>query len=496
MSGKQMQQSVKDLLNISDLEDPPKEITPSILKKIIGATNRLYNSSINKVMLKNDEEPARSFICAYLSIERLDEKLKLNIPYYIDKIPLDPKKSKHLINLFKYQVIQSSPMKDFSWTPSSSPVKNLRKSPIKNSGSFTSRDPNELKKELFGDKNLKTPVKRTPFLSPSKYTTTPKLAGDDSNTQRKTRRKLAFEEENEDDVADIVNTISSPNKNKDTSLRRSPRKNLRNFKDTSDNTIHDEYDDLQSDYSNYKSSDDQSMAEEEEITDNVTDDELLKDLNSEESKVTDEVVDPPKRKRGRPRTRDLEGSSTKSNKIRKIPNNRSSRNEQSLLHRRYHKVTASELIALCNNFELPKETAYQLLDFYLENSTYLVCTWQLACGLVLNCTLIVFHDKFRKDPRIEHLIFQKMITLMRSNSINDVIECYTLVKELISGEEWYRDLQTKYNCFDGATYVEMISTKLGSMLQSDNILVTTEQYANWKHRILQDLSLRDPSFNA
>lgn len=80
---------------------------------------------------------------------------------------------------------------------------------------------------------------------------------------------------------------------------------------------------------------------------------------------------------------------------------------------------------------------------------------------------------------------------MKTPHTEDIIETLTLVKELVEGEKWYRDLQVKHNCYDGACYEEAISAKLGSMLQPNNILVSDEQLANWKRKIEQDLSLRD-----
>lgn len=51
------------------------------------------------------------------------------------------------MNLFRQSLSNSSPMKQFAWTPS--PKKNKR-SPVKNGRRFTSSDPKELRNQLFG----------------------------------------------------------------------------------------------------------------------------------------------------------------------------------------------------------------------------------------------------------------------------------------------------------------------------------------------------------
>lgn len=79
---------------------------------------------------------------------------------------------------------------------------------------------------------------------------------------------------------------------------------------------------------------------------------------------------------------------------------------------------------------------------------------------------------------------------MKSDGFSDINLCVKIVKELITGEQWFRDLQVKYNYFNGVNYDEQIAVKFGSMLQSDNNLVSREQYANWYKKIEQDLSLR------
>lgn len=400
MSNAQVQRCIRDVLGIDDNE--VTDWTQSHMKKLLSATSTLYNASLNKVMLKQGEEAARCHLCAYIAAERLAEKHVKDLQYYLDRIPLEPRKARGLLELLHQNIFQSSPVKNFSWTPS--PKK--RRSPVKDGDRFTAKDPKDLRKQLFG-----TPTKLPPDV-PVPYNAMEDSPSRASPSPSKARRKLAFEE----DVVD--EPVESPTKKRSVST-------LQSSSDDSD--------------------DEQSKAK-------------------------------------KPRSRQENGNKR---------NKGQSRTDNCLLRKKYYKVTPAEVVDLCNQFEIPKDVAYSILDHYLTYSTFLVCPWQLVCGLVLNAIFVVFTERRRKDPRVDHLIFEKMASLMKAAQMEEVIETLVLVKELVEGEKWFRDLQVKHNYYDGACYEEAISAKLGSMLQPNNILVNDEQLANWKRKIEQELSLRD-----
>lgn len=112
----QVQHCVAEVLRLDPQEKP--DWSSGYLKKLTNATSILYNTSLNKVMLKQDEEVARCHICAYIASQKMNEKHMPDLCYYIDSIPLEPKKAKHLMNLFRQSLSNSSPMKQFAWTPS------------------------------------------------------------------------------------------------------------------------------------------------------------------------------------------------------------------------------------------------------------------------------------------------------------------------------------------------------------------------------------------
>lgn len=434
MSTQQIQRCIRDVLGIND--DEENDWTQGHMKKLMSATSTLYNTSLNKVMLKQGEETARCHLCAYIAAEKLAEKHVRDLHYYLDRVPLEPRKARNLLQLFQQNIFQSSPVKNFSWTPS--PKK--RRSPIKGGDRFTARDPKELREQLFGtptkvDGQLPSPVKVPLPMTDSPMKSSP----------TKARRKLAFEE----DLPEGEEEFQTPTRrkratNEATSLAGGSTTDDEGFSDHS-----------------------------------FTEGEVRESQDSEQTRTkkrahgTSPKKDGVKKGRGRPK-----GPA-------------STRPDICLLRKRYYKVTPAETIDLCNQFEIPKDVAYSILDHYMAYASFLVCPWQLVCGLVLNATLVVFTERRRKDPRVDHLIFEKMASIMKTPHTEDIIETLTLVKELVEGEKWYRDLQVKHNCYDGACYEEAISAKLGSMLQPNNILVSDEQLANWKRKIEQDLSLRD-----
>ncbi|CAI4515482.1 CDG_1a_G0024680.mRNA.1.CDS.1 [Saccharomyces cerevisiae] len=434
MSMQQVQHCVAEVLRLDPQEKP--DWSSGYLKKLTNATSILYNTSLNKVMLKQDEEVARCHICAYIASQKMNEKHMPDLCYYIDSIPLEPKKAKHLMNLFRQSLSNSSPMKQFAWTPS--PKKNKR-SPVKNGGRFTSSDPKELRNQLFG---TPTKVRKSqnndsfviPELPPMQTNESPSI----------TRRKLAFEEDDDEDEEEPGNDGLS--------LKSHINKSITGTR----NVDSDEYENHESD----PTSEEEPLGVQESRSGRTKQNKAVGKPQSELK--TAKAL----RKRGR------------------IPN--------SLLVKKYCKMTTEEIIRLCNDFELPREVAYKIVDEYNINASRLVCPWQLVCGLVLNCTFIVFNERRRKDPRIDHFIVSKMCSLMLTSKVDDVIECVKLVKELIIGEKWFRDLQIRYDDFDGIRYDEIIFRKLGSMLQTTNILVTDDQYNIWKKRIEMDLALTEP----
>ncbi|GAV55635.1 hypothetical protein ZYGR_0AY00270 [Zygosaccharomyces rouxii] len=418
MSSHQIQRCIRDILGIHQEEE--LDWCQGHFKKLLSATSTLHTASLNKVMLKQDEETARLHLCAFIACERLAEKHMPELSYYMDRVPLEPRKGRKLMELIKQNVFQSSPVKNFQWTPS--PKKRNNTSPLKNGDRFTAQDPQILRKQLFdtptkGGSPVGDPVKNTQVMNSPSSNASPSKA----------RRKLAFEDEDE-----IENPVPANNQSLDTLAQLSMVANER--------------------------------------------------LNNEEEELR-------KKPRGSNKRSPQQHEQQPAPKKRRETGR--SRSDMCLLQKRYYKVTPAEIINLCNQFEIPKDVAYSILDQFMSYASYLVCPWKLACGLVLNATFVVFTERRRKDPRVDHLILEKMCGITKASQLEDITECINLVKELIEGEKWYRDLQIKHNYYNGACFDEAISTKLGSMLQPNNILVSNEQFASWRRKIEQDLSLKD-----
>lgn len=471
MSTLQIQKCLKDVLALDQENNSYLDWNQGNLKRLFHATSVLYQTSINKVPLRNDEETVRGHICALLACEKLREKqqsIKHNlskenennnvevIQYYLDRIPLEPKKINRLISVFKQNISQCSPVKQIQWSPSPkkstsrSQLNSPLNSPIKASfidkgnNGFTTHDPKSLRKMLF--------------------------EGTPKNLQC-------------DQVSSVNMTVRTPNKN--ISPLSSPRRRLK-FE------MVDEDDD-ENDSNNDKN---ETTSDHNEHTIGNNEDEIPQDVNILDTKTNDQDA----------QTDDLsfidktfEPNNDKDNKLSKnkvtkkpiIKKNPERTITQNLLFKRYVKVVPSDVISLCNHFELPQSVSFTILDFYMINQSYLIYQWQLVCGLVLHCTFIVFNEKRRKDPRINHILLEKMMDYMRCDSVNDIRECFNIVYELIVGEQWYRDLEIKYNYFEGLKYEESIKIKLGSMLQDNKTLFNDDQYENWKQNILFDLSLKE-----
>ncbi|AET41485.1 origin recognition complex subunit 6 Ecym_8200 [Eremothecium cymbalariae DBVPG len=408
MSANQVRQCVVEILGLNE-RDEQLCWNEGILKKMTSTTTTLYNVSLKKVMLKQPEEIARYHICAYLAAEKLSEKYDPGLAYYNEKIPLEPKKLVKVLGIFKQSLWQSSPVKNLSW--SVSPKKDRMGT---KSQRFTSMDPKELQDQLFGTpikpRTERQPLSRTVDLSPSK----PR-----SPNKNNTRRKLAFEEDDEEALSPL-----SPTK--------TPRRSI--FR----NDV--EPDPEESDF---------------------------------ESPVKSPFKSPSKSASSSPRKK------------------RGEYNQWNMLCKKYYRITPEGIVGLCNQFEIPSKVTFLILDCFGLHATYLVYPAQLVCGLIMLCCFTIYNRKRANNPSIDDFLLQKMCALMRSNDTNDVLEAIKITKELMDGEKWYRDLKIEYDYYDGADFKNSIAVRLGNMLQSTNVIASDEQFAEWKKKVLMDISLRD-----
>ncbi|CCK71768.1 origin recognition complex subunit 6 KNAG_0H03540 [Huiozyma naganishii CBS 8797] len=412
MSTQQVQRCVSEVLALDERTEI--DWSQGQYKKLFNATSVLYRASLNKVVLKSDEETARAHICAIIACQKCVEKQSPGDPplhYYFDRVPLEPRKIRTLLDVFRQNLSQCSPVKQIQWSPSPRKYAARRGpasrsnsgSPLKKNESFTAQDPQQLRRLLFPSSPPRseegTPVPYAPKGD------TPSADVDSGSPV--VRRKLAFEDEIEDEDVETDDNLDS-----------------------------------------------------ESATPNLG---FLTGLDAG-------------RKVGKKRGR--------------RPTHRS-HIALANIKKKFARINSAEIIDLCNRFELPRDVTYSIIEQYTELAGYLVSAWQLLCGLVLHGVYVVFSEKRKRDPRIDHLLLKKMMFMMQTDNLEEVILCYTLVQELVVGQKWYRALQVKYNYFDGFGYEETLSKKLGSMLQSDKMLFTDEQYENWRRKVQQDMSLRD-----
>lgn len=452
MSTQQIQRCVCEILGLN-LEDGNYNWGEGRLKKMVSTTSTLYNVSLSKVMLKQNEEVARCHICAYIAADKLSEKYEPDLKYYRDKIPLEPRKTTKIIGIFKQNIFMSSPVKNLSWSPS--PRKKL--SSVKNGARFTAMDPSELRKQLFG-----TPTKsrgEAQALQRMAQLPSTKATGISSGDAR---RKLRFEENDSDEEDYGALSGETPVKGLGKSSKPS-RKLLEAHAERGGNVA-------------LNAKDEDGVSQEEA-----------------ESSTEFNTPLPSPRKRGRPPNNSATPSPKKLHAQESVSprKKRGEYGQNTLLRKKYYKVSPKEIIILCNHFEIPRDTAYKILDQFSIHASYLVFPFQLVCGLIMNCCLVIFNEKRLKDSRIDEYLFKKMAALMHTSDMEDIIESIKIVKELVVGERWFRTLKVDYNYYDGAEYEETIATRLGNMLQKTNILATEDQFERWKHKVLTDISLRD-----
>ncbi|SMN18929.1 similar to Saccharomyces cerevisiae YHR118C ORC6 Subunit of the origin recognition complex [Maudiozyma saulgeensis] len=476
------QQIQKTILDVIYIDDPDTiDWSNGYLKRLQSATSTLYNASFNKVMLRPNEEAARCHICAYMACQKLQEKNIPDLQFFMDNIPLEPKKIRHLLDIFKQQLYQMSPVKGIQWSPSPK-KKSRRNSPLKNNDRFTATDPKELREQLFGTPSKRKDQSKENLLPPSAPMFADSLPDEPPSGSAPTpRRKLAFEEDDSDDEQ-----TKEPSKRRRTTGKVTGLKNKTN----GESIFGGKNSSIEEKIVDDSDSDDNYNPTNENSNDVTNDSDVDAELDA------DDNVDDPKnesdKKEGLNTASQKRAQLSKTQRMGAVKFNKthSAIDKANLLTRRYAKPTLDEVIQVCNQFELPRAIALHVIDSFLMNANYLMCPWQFVCGLVMNCVYVVFHERRLKDPRVDHLIMEKMMHLMHCPGAEEVVECIKIVKESLTGEKWFRDMQINNNYFDGQGYEEVIIGKLGSMLQKKNYLVTDDQYAVWRRRIEQDLSMR------
>lgn len=433
MSNHQIKICLADILGYSEPELTTLWQDEKI-KKLASTTSTLYNISINKVKLKQTEELARCHICAYIACERMAEKYDPKLRYYSDKIPVAPNTVRRLVNIFKRIIWnQSSPAAELVFSNASSFTPSKSRSNLKNLH-FTGIDPEDLRRHLFD-----TPSKQVTNSSNSKLSnsvSTDKIEKHKKSNGTTARRKLLFEDE-ESDVLHFDGTEDGP----DLSESEIPIQTLHTPKKGAN----------------------------------------LINLRNVFGEVEDDPMSPIKQS---PMKSPSKGTSSPRKERGKY-------GQWNMLYKKYHRLTPQETISLCNQFELPSEVAYKILDEFNAHVSFLVYPVQLICGMVMLCCFAIYNKQRAQDPQLDSKLIQKMCTLMRSQDPNDIEQSITITKELIEGEKWYRDLRIRFNFYDGSNYLNAIAVRLGDMLQEGHTVVDTVEYNAWKRKISIDLSIRD-----
>ncbi|KAH3901391.1 uncharacterized protein SCODWIG_03324 [Saccharomycodes ludwigii] len=460
-------QSIADLLKKSRDEINWKD--PNFIK-LHTATTTIYNLSLTKLPhLKPDESVARCHIAALLSLEKLKSKYPdLNIEYSIEKIPVAPKKLNKIVQMFKENILNISPVKQkidtlsgLDWFSDKSPVK-------RKVNDMLSMSPMELRERLFDEdvetknesskKRSKIAVKTkknesikalitnaTPtriqdgtITSMLNYSSSPMketMNTDNKSATATPRRKLAFE------LADLPPS--------------SPIKNTANYINNNESSIQTK-------------NDVKETVEKEPFEE--ADEKIADSLNSKS--CSDVTANGPV-------------SKTKKNVVLKsltlIP----------YLEKKYVKFKPKELMDICNIFEIPYDEAMCIIDFILKNTNYLIHAYKMLCGTILLCCRYIFAKERKKNIKADEIILSKMKYLLKCEDTAELFYCCDLMQELLEGEKWFKDLKLKYGINTKEEFEQQILIRRGSMLQHSKAVVSDEEYESWKNNILTDLHLRD-----
>lgn len=157
-------------------------------------------------------------------------------------------------------------------------------------------------------------------------------------------------------------------------------------------------------------------------------------------------------------------------------------------------LSASEITALCNKFQLEQDVVSNVLDTFRQYFNKVSNEWVLLSGLIINCYFVINHQVINEKVGSRANVIKTMFSLQNGGlMLDDVNKSVTIVHGLISHNKWFKQLKLK---FDFPLDEGTIASTSGNMISKDVQFNSKESQALqelWINKIKHEIQLRRSS---
>lgn len=157
-------------------------------------------------------------------------------------------------------------------------------------------------------------------------------------------------------------------------------------------------------------------------------------------------------------------------------------------------LSASEITALCNKFQLETNVIENVLDTFKQYCNKVSNEWVLLCGLIINCYFVINHEVISEKVGSRSNVIKTMFSLQNGGlMLDEVNKSITIVQNLISHNKWFKQLKIKYDLpFDEETIASTSGNMISKSAQFLSERAQHDQKA-WIESVRHEISTRSNS---
>lgn len=128
-------------------------------------------------------------------------------------------------------------------------------------------------------------------------------------------------------------------------------------------------------------------------------------------------------------------------------------------------LSASEITALCNKFQLETDVVQNVLETFKQYCNKVSNEWILLCGLIINCYFVINHTVISEKVGSKTNVIKTMFSLQNGGlMLDEVNTSISIVQNLIAHNKWFKQLKIR----NGFKIEEQtIASTSGNMISKD-----------------------------
>lgn len=157
---------------------------------------------------------------------------------------------------------------------------------------------------------------------------------------------------------------------------------------------------------------------------------------------------------------------------------------------RFKLLNSLEITTICNKFQLPSQVTQNIIETFQKYYSTVSNEWMILCGLVVNCYLVIHHEKLKQQLGAKSLVLKTMFNLQNGGLLmTEMKNGIDLVYDLIEYSRWFKKLKQEY-AYPMDANTEGRSVNQGSFITEDWKFENgrrREEYDEWLSNTLAEL---------